>query len=305
MDRPAKKASYIDLFDRIQDPLLIVNEEGMIIDANPGAEVFFNKPIGQLVNSYINFLFETDEQMLKELRVVLRRYHPRVSEKSITLNDTLKHLKIESCQLELENNNELTKVVQVLIKDQTELVEAKKLLEEKNKELAEISITDKLTSLFNRRHFDDCLEKEGERSLRGQNPLSVILFDVDKFKVYNDTNGHAPGDKLLRELASVVKSNIRNIDIACRYGGEEFVVICPNTGSEQALILAERIRLAVMHHDFEFKEKQPLGFISVSIGISSIPEHTQDIKEMLVQADEALYLSKENGRNRTTIFQKS
>lgn len=250
--RPAQKASYIDLFDRIKDPLLLVDCDFKVIDANPGAEEFFGQSLEDLKNYQIANLFESPEQMQKEMRVIFRRYHPRTGEKSVIIKDQLKHLQIETCCLELNENDELIKVAQILIKDQTDLINTqqalaveKQKLEEANKMLAEISITDKLTGLFNRRHFDDCLAKEQERAERGNLTFSLILFDVDKFKHYNDTNGHIPGDKLLTQLAEVIKSSVRQIDIPCRYGGEEFVIICPNTSSEQALILAERIRVAI------------------------------------------------------------
>lgn len=299
--RPAQKASYIDLFDRIQDPLLIVSGDCVVIDANPGAESFFTLSTEELKSYDLSQLFESSDQMQKEIRVVQRRYHPRVSEKSVLINNQLKHLKLETCCLELQDNGESTKVVQILIKDQTELVNARLELEQKNKELAEISITDKLTNLFNRRHFDDCLAKETERAERTNTQVSLILFDVDKFKVYNDTNGHIPGDQLLTELATLIKGQVRNIDIPCRYGGEEFVIICPNTTADQALILAERIRVTVMNHPFAHREKQPLGFVSVSIGISTYPELTADKEQLKILADEGLYHSKENGRNQSTV----
>lgn len=306
--RPAQKASYIDLFDRIKDPLLLVDCDFKVIDANPGAEEFFGQSLEDLKNYQIAHLFESPEQMQKEMRVIFRRYHPRTGEKSVIIKDQLKHLQIETCCLELNENGELIKVAQILIKDQTDLINTqqalaveKQKLEEANKMLAEISITDKLTGLFNRRHFDDCLAKEQERAERGNLTFSLILFDVDKFKHYNDTNGHIPGDKLLTQLAEVIKSSVRQIDIPCRYGGEEFVIICPNTSSEQALILAERIRVAIQNHPFAHREKQPLGFVSVSIGISSFPEHSQDATQLKDMADKALYLSKENGRNQSRI----
>jgi len=299
MDRIVTKANYFDLFDRLQDPLLIVNEECRVIDANPGAESFFCKSLEEIITTDWSFLFENIAQMQKEIRVSLRRYHPRVCERSIELNNQIKHLKIETCSLELSDGS---KVVQLIIKDQTELVEARKQLEEKNKELEFISITDKLTLLYNRRHFDSCLNIEFERAERSNSAISLILFDVDNFKVYNDTNGHVPGDELLTELAQVIKNNIRQIDLPFRYGGEEFVILCPNTDSNSAYLEAERIRDAVMKHDFKFKEKQPLGFVSVSVGISSYPENVGSKTELKTLADDALYQSKKTGRNRSSII---
>jgi diguanylate cyclase (GGDEF)-like protein/PAS domain S-box-containing protein len=310
-NRAAQKASYIDLFDRIQDPLLIIDQNYQVIDANPGAEGFFGLSIEQLKDFNISFFFDSSDDMQKEMRRTFRRYHPRIFEKTVDLNGQTKHLKIESCCLDLSESGseEPIKVAQILIKDQTELMEAKKALEAEKKKLeeanvllAQISITDKLTDLYNRRYYDETMAKEFERAERTSSDLALILFDVDKFKHYNDTNGHGPGDELLTELAKIIKSCVRQIDVPCRYGGEEFIVICPNTNSEQAYVVAERIRLAIMNHDFKHKEKQPLGFVSASIGVASYPLHANNPSLLKDLADKALYLSKETGRNKTTIW---
>lgn len=308
-ERAAKRANYLDLFDRLNDPILIINQNYQVIDVNPQAETFLGINPNELQNFNINMFFSSEEKMMQKIRQTIRRYHPIIFTTTIELQGQVKHLLIETCCLDLSEGSTEDKVIQFLIKDQTELVEAKKSLEQKNQELAaanellaKISITDKLTDLFNRRYFDESLAKEFERSKRTELPLSLIIFDVDKFKHYNDTNGHGPGDELLTELAVVIKNSVRNSDIPCRYGGEEFVVLCPDTNAQDALVVAERIRLAVMNHNFKFKENQPLGFISVSIGISCFPDSSTSPESLCANADHALYQSKENGRNRTTIF---
>lgn len=302
MEKVSSLASYSDLFDRIQSPGFIVDSSGKVLEFNTFSEGFFNLKESECYLFNISIFFESEEDMEKELRIAQRRYHPRSKNKSIFIGDKEKHLIIETCCLELKDKEE--KVIQILIKDQTELVELQRSLEEKNKELSLISITDKLTDLYNRRYFDDTLEKEIGRTQRSGSSMSLIIFDVDKFKVFNDTNGHSAGDSLLTELAKVIKGNIRGSDVACRYGGEEFTIICPDTTPEQAYILAERIRYAVKNHPFLHREKQPFGFVSVSIGIANYPGHTTNSKKLLEMADSALYLSKENGRNQTTVFQE-
>lgn len=308
--RPSHKAKYFDLFDRMNAPVLIINEKQEVIDANVKAENFFDLELAKFGQFDVGIFWNTPEEAAKELRMAFRRYHPRQTAKTIVYNGQTKHLLIETCPLELAEASD-DKVLQIIVKDQTELVETQKALELKNQELAQanellakLSITDKLTNLYNRRYFDDVLQKEMERAVRNGHALSLLIFDVDKFKVYNDTNGHMAGDELLTELAEVIKDSTRGIDIACRYGGEEFVVLCPETNLTQSLIVAERIRLNVEKYPFKHKEKQPLGCVSVSIGISAVPENTLSAPELKTQADEALYHSKETGRNRTTTYKK-
>ena len=165
------------------------------------------------------------------------------------------------------------------------------------KEVERLSITDGLTGLNNRRSFNINLAKEIERAKRSGEPLSLLLFDIDNFKNYNDSNGHQAGDKLLQELSNLLKREIRSTDICARYGGEEFVVILPETsviGSEQ---VAEKLRQVIEDHPFDFAHKQPLGCISVSIGLSTLrPADTQET--LLKRADDYLYQAKDAGRNR-------
>ncbi|RME77767.1 diguanylate cyclase [Candidatus Woesearchaeota archaeon] len=164
------------------------------------------------------------------------------------------------------------------------------------KEVERLSITDPLTGLHNRRSFNQLLEQEIARSKRTQEPLSLLLLDIDHFKNYNDTNGHQAGDKLLKELAQLIKTTMRKTDIPARYGGEEFVIILPNTsliGSEQ---VAEKLRQAVEEHDFDHAHKQPLGHVSISIGLATLrPADTQET--LIKRADDYLYKAKERGRN--------
>lgn len=163
------------------------------------------------------------------------------------------------------------------------------------KELERISITDKLTDIFNRRKLDEELASEYARAVRYEQNLSVLLMDIDYFKKVNDTYGHQTGDYVLQTLAKILKRNIRNSDILGRYGGEEFMIICPQTNEKEALLLAEKLRSIV--EEFLFDEVKK---ITISIGISQL---TPQIKaeEMIKMADTALYEAKAQGRNRCVI----
>ena len=170
-------------------------------------------------------------------------------------------------------------------------------LEGINASLAQDSQTDKLTGISNRRHFDEILAEEHERAQRRERPLSALLIDVDKFKSFNDTYGHAAGDETLKRVAKLVYDNKRPSDFVARYGGEEFVVLLPNTTEEGAVILAERIRKAVQNFVWDVRA------VTISIGVSTFQGTDETAEKLLKAADAALYESKEGGRNRVTLRQ--
>lgn len=159
------------------------------------------------------------------------------------------------------------------------------------KELEKLSITDKLTNIFNRRKLDEELKSEFDRAVRYRHPLSLLLMDIDYFKKVNDTYGHQVGDYVLQTLAKILKQNIRNSDIVGRYGGEEFMVIAPETNAEEALRLAEKLRQSVEQFTFNDVNK-----VTISIGVSELKKEGNP-DEMIKTADEALYKAKEQGRN--------
>lgn len=163
------------------------------------------------------------------------------------------------------------------------------------------ALIDELTNIYNRRHFEDRLEEEVQRALRHKRPLSLIMIDIDHFKNYNDKNGHPAGDRLLQKLAALLREAKRDTDILARYGGEEFSIIVPETGHKGAGELAERIREVVEEYPFQHREKQPLGKLTISLGVADIPTHAQSKKELLDSADKALYNAKESGRNQVQI----
>ena len=157
--------------------------------------------------------------------------------------------------------------------------------------------TDTLTGLFNYRHFSEALEGEMERTQRSRVPTSMLLIDIDFFKKVNDTWGHEVGNQALQHLAALLKQQIRKIDIACRYGGEEFTVILPSTPLYLAMEVAERLRQAIENTPLEFKEGTlPL---TVSIGVESYrAEMVISRDEFVHLTDGYLYQAKQDGRNR-------
>lgn len=183
-----------------------------------------------------------------------------------------------------------------LKKAQNSLAEAHAEMALFNKQLEQLSVTDTLTKLFNRAKLDQVIAYELTRSRRAENPFSLIILDVDKFKEVNDTYGHQAGDEVLKSLAELLKSNIRASDTLGRWGGEEFVIICPDTDSHAVKILGEKLRNGVEQHTFPI-----VGQKTASFGMTSFVQ--QDTESSMVErADRALYLAKEQGRN-ATVFQ--
>ena len=160
----------------------------------------------------------------------------------------------------------------------------------------EQAITDGLTGLYNRRYFEEYLKKEVKRSLRQQQPISIIGIDLDFLKQINDKFGHAYGDLAIKTVADILKKNARSIDTAARMGGEEFNVILPGIEADGAMVAAERIRKAI-----EETELDTIGNITASIGVATFLEHSDNIEEILELTDQAMYQSKRDGRNRVTL----
>lgn len=165
-----------------------------------------------------------------------------------------------------------------------------------------LAVTDGLTGLYNHRYFQDRLEEETERARRYAIPLSVVLYDIDDFKVYNDTNGHIAGDVLLLEASKLIRKTVRRSDIASRYGGDELGIILPHTDAAGAFIIADRIRERVNAHHFPNPQILPLGQVSMSGGVATYPMDAADKATLVECADHALYQSKQSGKNRVTQF---
>jgi two-component system cell cycle response regulator len=177
----------------------------------------------------------------------------------------------------------------------------KKQVKETYNRMVDMSVRDALTGLYNRRYFMEVLDREISRSQRYKTDLVLCLLDIDHFKNINDSFGHAAGDAVLKKLGVLLKESIRDNDIACRYGGEEFIILLPHTNIEEASIMSERFRERVAAYDF--KHESSLLKVSVSIGIAQYQRGEDKSGAVFVEhADRALYQAKAEGRNRSVIF---
>lgn len=183
------------------------------------------------------------------------------------------------------------------ITDITERVKAENALRASEKRYRELSTVDELTKLFNKRYFNRQLQFELDRSRRYQHPLTLLMMDIDNFKYHNDTYGHYEGDRVLAQLGEMVVNCIRSSDLACRYGGEEFAVILPETTRENAMIVAEKIRKTFEQITFYPKPEEAVNK-TLSIGVAQL-DREEDVSALIERADKNLYRAKNEGRNRT------
>lgn len=305
---PSARATYRDLFERLSDATFLVQKDApLIVEANPAAERFLQLAHEKLMHRDLTDWVapEYRTEFKKALRQAGRRYYPRLFEGLFrTPSGQEFWMELQACPLTV---GEEEPVLQVIARDMTFKHESEKKLQallaelqSANKKLEDLSTHDAMTGLWNYRTFALKLEEEHARASRYKKPYSLVYCDLDHFKNFNDRNGHPAGDTLLRAFSKILIAASRNTDLPCRYGGEEFAVLCPETPAEGALILAERIRKEVEKTAFEHGEGQPGGRVTVSIGVATFPDHANQAKALLEAADQALYASKKAGRNRVS-----
>jgi len=211
-----------------------------------------------------------------------------------------------------DSRDQLKPIIESLVASTREMRETNKALEDRlqlsKTEISNLqqsldairaeSLTDPLTGLGNRKYFDRSIERAVEHALGSGEPLSLLMFDIDHFKSFNDSYGHLTGDQVLRLVALSLKQTIKGQDITARYGGEEFAVVLPGTGLRQALTVADHIRRAVMAKELKKKSTgEILGRVTISVGVS-ILKSGDDTDSLIERADGCLYAAKRNGRNR-------
>jgi len=304
----SQSAQYQDLFNRLQDWVFLVDSETyQVLEVNFACEQSFGLPVQDFLHKPIIQWINPPEhpEFQKALRMAKRKYYPRTTEQLfIGPAGKLIHVEVNMCPLRIHSEQEL---LQIIVRDITFRREAEQKIKElvnqlqtTNALLHEMSIHDELTGLFNFRHFKKMLESEHQRALRFKTPYSLIFFDLDYFKKYNDQNGHPAGDRVLKHFASILIESSRINDFPCRYGGEEFIMICPATPKAGAITLAERVRVDTQQMNFEFSKFQPTGALTVSAGVATYPDDALTTDMLLKAADQSAYSSKEKGRNQVS-----
>jgi diguanylate cyclase (GGDEF)-like protein len=202
--------------------------------------------------------------------------------------------------LPLRATNSIIEHICLIIYDVTNVAANKQQLQKVNQQLQHLSRTDRLTGLNNRGYWEECLQHEYARHRRYQSMAALVMFDIDHFKAVNDTFGHPAGDKVIQAVAEVIREQIRDTDYAGRYGGEEFVVLMPDIDTSGAIVFAERLRLRIESLVVTY-EKQAIPF-TISLGVADLSFPTDDHKQLIERADQALYASKKGGRNQTNSY---
>ncbi len=203
--------------------------------------------------------------------------------------------------LPLKSIDGVTSHVAIVVYDVTDIAVNRVALKNANQTLEKLSITDQMTQLYNRGHWETCLQQEFNRFARSHEPVTLVMFDIDHFKKVNDTYGHQPGDEVIRVVAREVCDVKRNVDIAGRYGGEEFGVLLIGSSGENAMLFAERLRQRIESKVVKTSEHE-IRF-TISLGIAELHDGLESYTDLIKQADAALYASKHHGRNRSTLFE--
>ncbi|MDR3708314.1 MAG: diguanylate cyclase [Capsulimonadaceae bacterium] len=325
-------------FSGITDPVMVLDTDLRVIDCNDAViECFADNP-DRVIGSLWTSLFPQPEQDPRDqdLRMVLNEgieWHARIPVIDVSTGDSLlfdvksypvrtgrrdtdpiSHIVVcmhevtdeVRTYLELvDRNRELQLIKEVLEEKAQKLDNEVRTLSNNNTELKaetsrlnEMALVDVMTGLPNFRAFNDRLHAEIKHAIITGRPLSLLLFDVDNFKQYNDQFGHPQGDDLLREMAMIARDSVRSTDFPARYGGEEFAVLLPKTDKFGAVVVAERLRLRIQDHPM------PNRRTTISIGIAEFPSDTQGVDDLIQQADKAMYVAKSYGKNTSCLWSR-
>ena len=289
-------ASYADLFLRMSEAVFLVDRNSFrVLECNPAGLALLKKSEAQILGQELPELMQQKDLLTARLKTSFSG--SELLYKSVAGEEM--NLEISATPLKILDYIE---VIQFIARDVTAVKNAERELREMNEALTRLSTTDEMTGLRNYRYFKEVLASVHHQAQNFGNQYGVIFIDVDHFKKFNDRNGHPAGDEVLRGVARALKETARSQDLPARYGGEEFVVLCRNSGFADTKLQAEVIRAKIENENFPFGEFQPLGRVTVSIGVASNEASAISSDEVLRNADQALYISKDAGRNCVTSF---
>jgi len=293
LEREPSSLFQPEIFRRIQD-IILEKEKEIEVERNKLREQL--KKVLKSIISTINSISDSENMIIGHLNE-----HLNDIENVLGL-DNLDEIMEKLTNLSARLKETIRKTKDELRKTRRDLKENVKLIERLKAELdryKEMAIIDELTGVFNRRGIMELLKREVARSERFKLPLSIAMVDIDDFKKVNDTFGHVTGDKVLKAVATIMKSVIRKIDMIGRYGGEEFLVIFPNTPGDNAKIAAEKLRREVESHKFKYKDRE--FKVTISVGVAEYKDG-DTVETLIAKADEALYRAKEAGKNRVELY---
>ncbi len=313
------------IFHSIADPVTVLQSDLTIVDCNDGLLLRLGKSRDQVIGQhYFKALVgNVEEGMWNVAPLVFRTGKPQTARVPMVTGEgasllmdvtaypvrdaqgsvvkVVEYAKEVTAEVRLQlalldRNKELNEATENLALQKDELDRLNRQLQEKCKELERIAVTDVMTGLPNHRAFQQGLMREMRRAQRHGANLSLLLIDVDHFKLYNDTYGHPAGDEVLAQVGRLLAGTLRDVDLPARYGGEEFAVVLPYTDKMTAQVVAEKIRAAIEGHRF------PKRAVTVSIGVATFPDDAADKASLTSMADQALYAAKQAGRNTVHVW---
>ncbi|UCE18375.1 MAG: diguanylate cyclase [Gemmatimonadota bacterium] len=297
--------NYLEnLIEHSQDALYAIDLDGNITMWNSGAEYLYGYTKEEVLGTCGDDLLDPKDHKRKTNDIIekVRAFGRLVDEEVFRVRKDGKAIPVTATFSPILDAEGAITGISVIDKDLSLRKRLETALRKSNARLKDLSLTDDLTLLYNRRYLNQKLEEEIKRSKRFDRPLAFVMIDIDHFKNYNDSYGHPKGDEILKELARIIVDNCRDVDLVARYGGEEFSILLPETTPLEAFQQAERIRTLIEDHNFEGEELQPDGRLTVSLGIAIYPNDAKTKHEIVEFADRALYWAKESGRNRVKHF---
>jgi diguanylate cyclase (GGDEF)-like protein/PAS domain S-box-containing protein len=274
-------------FNALEDAIILTDSEGKILRCNEASRDLFGKPlqqiIGRLLWDYLPLYADSIKKCFNDSRKTVRR-------ENIILEAEGKWFSMNLDPIFNEKNFFVGSAC--IFSDITRQKRVEEDLLLAHEELKKLAATDQLTGAFTRLKFEELMKVEIERAKRYGYPLSLIMFDIDNFKIVNDTHGHIVGDQVLKAIAGSIRAYIRNVDFFVRWGGEEFMIISSESSLDNAYALAERLRQSIENRNF-----QSVGKVTVSFGVTEF-KRSDDEGTFIKRADEALYLAKSKGKNR-------
>ncbi len=312
-DLRASEKRYRSLFEQTHDAVFILDFKGQHLDANRRAADMLGYRLEEIRKMSVNDTSAESNQSQEILQQLLtgetvplyeRRFRKKdgqvfPAEVSVELvrDANGKPLHIQSVVRDISQRKQVEEDLRIANQKLQRQIRAVERLRD---ELHEQALHDSLTGLHNRRYLKEVLNQEVQRTKRSQQPLSIIVMDIDHFKIINDTYGHQVGDLMLKETARLIKTHARGYDFVCRYGGEEFLLILPGASTTDAFARADEIRqkcttLSIPHNGEKLN-------VTISMGVATYPDHDTDVEKVIIKADQALYHSKNTGRNRVTTW---